>query len=161
MIKQKPIRYLVQGAIIAALYTALTLILAPISFGPLQCRVAEALTILPFFTPAAVPGLFIGCAISNVFGGFGLPDIIFGSIATLAAAYCTYKIKNKWLAPLPSVIINALVIGIMLSVMLELPPIITILEVGVGQILACYGIGLPLLLVLQKYGKKVFYDKQG
>ena len=77
------------SALIAALYTGLTFVLAPISFGPVQFRVSEALTLLPFCLPEAVPGLFIGCLISNMLGGFGIIDIVLGSAATLAAAWIT------------------------------------------------------------------------
>ena len=146
----------IQGGIIGALYVALTLSFAAIGYGPIQFRISEALTILPFFAPSAVPGLFIGCAISNLFGGFGLPDVIFGSLATLLAAICTYKIKNQWLAPLPSVLINALVIGGMLSVIEGLPFFYTALTVGAGQTVACYALGLPLLLLLKRYQTTLF-----
>lgn len=151
------VKYLVQGAVIAAMYIALTLLLKPISYGQLQVRVAEALTILPFFTPAAVPGLFIGCLLANVFGGLGLLDIIFGSIATLIAAYLTSKIKIKWLAPLPSVIVNAIIVGWVISEVYALPYLITALFILVGQFIACYGIGYPLLLLLKQ--TKIF-DKE-
>ena len=75
-----------QGAVIAALYVVLTMVFAPISFGPVQVRIAEALCILPMFTPAAIPGLFIGCLIANLIGGGIILDVIFGSIATLIGA---------------------------------------------------------------------------
>ena len=91
---------------IAALYAALTIALAPISFGPVQFRVAEALTLLPFFMPEAIPGLFIGCLLANFTGGFGIIDIVFGSAATLLAAWLTYEMPNMWLAAIPPVIVN-------------------------------------------------------
>ena len=88
---------LAQAGVIAALYVVLTLVFAPISFGSVQLRVAEALTILPLFTSAAVPGLFVGCLVANIFGGAVLWDIIFGSIATLIGAYFSYRLRaNRW-----------------------------------------------------------------
>ena len=84
--------FLSQAAMIAAVYVVLTYVFAPFSFGEIQVRVAEALTILPLFTPAAVPGLFIGCLTGNILGGAILPDIIFGSTATLLGALFTYQL---------------------------------------------------------------------
>ena len=107
MMKKEKLIYLAQSGIIAAAYAALTLLFYPLSYGLSQLRVSEGLCILPYFTPAAVPGLFLGCIVANIFGGFGLLDIVCGSLATLIAAYATYKIKNKWLAPLPAVLANA------------------------------------------------------
>ena len=86
------IRKITLSAVIAALYAALTLLLAPISFGPVQCRVAECLCILPLFTPYAIPGLFLGCLISNIIGSMGMFDIVFGSLTTLVAAILTYRL---------------------------------------------------------------------
>jgi len=154
-------KFIVQGGVIAAIYIALTLVFQPISFGYMQVRISEALCILPFFTPAAVPGLFVGCAISNLLGSqFSIVDMIVGSLATLLSALCTYKIKNQWLAPLPAVLINAVMVGIMLGILLNLPLWLTMLSVLIGQAISCYGIGLPLLLSLKKYGKKLFSGGQ-
>ena len=99
--KNKGTHFLVQGAAIAAVYVVLTLVFAPLSFGEVQIRFSEALTVLPFFTPAAIPGLFVGCIIANLLGGAIPVDIIFGSIATLIGAFFTYKLRNtgKWTAP--------------------------------------------------------------
>ncbi|MBW6464514.1 MAG: QueT transporter family protein [Dethiobacteria bacterium] len=135
---------------IGALYALLTIILAPISYGMIQIRVAEMLMVLPFFTPAAVPGLFVGCLIANIFGGLGILDIVFGSLATLISAYLVTRIKNKYLVPLPPVLINAVIIGIVLHLVLGFPLYLTVAWVGFGQMIACYGLGLPLLLLLEK-----------
>ena len=94
------------SALIAALYAGLAMALAPLSFGPVQFRVAEALTLLPFFVPEAVPGLFAGCLLSNLLGGFGLADVVLGSAATLAAAWLTSRMPNVWLAAVPPVAVN-------------------------------------------------------
>ena len=99
-----------QGAIIAALYVVLTVIFAPISFGEMQVRISEALTILPMFTPAAIPGLFVGCVLGNLLGGAIPVDVIFGSLATLIGAVGGYLLrKNRWLVPLPTVLSNAVI----------------------------------------------------
>jgi uncharacterized membrane protein len=144
------LNYWTKAAMIGAIYAVLTVALAPISYGVIQVRVAEALTVLPYFTPAAIPGLFVGCMIANIYGGHGLPDIVFGSLATLAAAFVSSRIKLKYLVPVPPIVINALVIGYVLHYVLGFPLLPAILWVGAGQALACYGLGYPLLLILEK-----------
>jgi uncharacterized membrane protein len=147
--------------IIAALYAALTIFLAPISFGQIQFRVAEALMILPFFTVSAVPGLFIGCLIANAVGSsFGVLDIVAGSLATLAAAAVASKIKIRWLVPLPTVLINAFVVGLVLYVMAGLPYWASVGWVGLGEAVTGFGLGLPLLFVLEKYKAHIFGPKE-
>ena len=108
--KDKKVLFMAQAAMIAAIYVALTVVLAPFSFSEIQVRVAEALTILPAFTPAAIPGLFIGCLIGNIAGGAVLPDIVFGSLATLIGAFFTWKLRNAHplLAPVPPIVANTL-----------------------------------------------------
>ncbi|MCL2080744.1 MAG: QueT transporter family protein [Oscillospiraceae bacterium] len=147
-------------ALLAAIYAALTLALAPISFGQFQIRVSEAMTVLPFFFPEAVPALFVGCLLANLLGtlmgvSLGVLDIVFGSLATLLAAYLTSKCKKLWLAPLPPVVINAVVIGALLAYTLTpeagaagFPMFAG--SVGLGQVAACYGLGIPLLLAVKK-----------
>ena len=159
------VRELVRGAIIAAIYALLTIFLAPISSGLIQCRVSEALCVLPFFTFSAVPGLFIGCLLANLLTGAPAYDVVFGSLATLAAAYTTYrmrKIAPKYLAPLPSVVINALVVGALLVYVYDVGVNYWVAAgyVAVGQAIACFVIGLPLLSLLQKYQSKLFEVRQ-
>lgn len=146
-------RKLVNAAAIAAVYTVLTVCFAPISSGLMQCRIAEALCVLPYFTVSAVPGLFIGCMLSNLLTGAPLPDVVFGSLATLLAAFCTLQLRthaSKYLAPLPSVLINAVVVGLLLTRVYGVAvPLWTVcLYVAAGQTLACYGLGIPLMSVL-------------
>ena len=93
--KNKNVTFLTQAAMIAAIYVVLTYVFAPFSFGEVQVRISEALTILPVFTPAAIPGLFVGCLVGNILGGAILPDIIFGSIATLIGAIGTYMLRQQ------------------------------------------------------------------
>lgn len=157
--KPSKIRFICEAGIIAALYFAITIIVAPLSFGPLQVRISEALCVLPFFAPSAVPGLFIGCAIANVFGGNGIIDVIVGSLSTLLAAWMTYKIKNKYLVPLPAVIINVITISIMLYYLIKVPLLETMAYIAIGQTISCYFIGLPLLFLLKRYGKYIFISR--
>lgn len=168
---------MVGGAMIAAFYTALTLLLAPISFGMGQVRLSEALTILPVFSASAIPGLTVGCFLSNLIGLFmganilGPLDILFGTAATLIAALLTRLTRNiklcgfPILAPLFPVVVNALVIGWEIYIVTAPPgeflPLLLLtnmLWVGVGQLLSCYVVGLPLYYVLQRTGldKRLF-----
>lgn len=146
-------RHLVQGALIAAIYAALTLLLQPISFGIVQFRVSEALTVLPAVMPAAIPGLFIGCLLSNILGGFGWVDIVFGSLATLLAAWLTWLVRRRvWLAPLPPVIVNTLVVGSYIWFLFDrsLPYVLSLGWFALGEAGACFLLGLPLLLFLKR-----------
>ncbi|MCE5201305.1 MAG: QueT transporter family protein [Synergistaceae bacterium] len=138
------------SAMIAALYGGLILALAPLSFGPVQFRVAEALTLLPFFMPEAIPGLFIGCLLSNFMGGFGLIDVIFGSAATLLAAWLTHKMPNMYLAAVPPVVVNAVVVGGYLAVITETPVCLSMLYIGASQSVICFGLGIPLCRFLSR-----------
>ncbi len=150
-------------ALVAAAYAVLTFAFSPLSFGPIQLRISEALCILPFFMGEAVIGLTLGCFLANVIGmsfGLTLPwDVLVGTAATFIASYMAAKIKNKWLLPLPAVVINALFVGAMLTYVLvdgmeALPLWYNILTVGAGQAVACYGAGLPLFKMIEKLMKK-------
>lgn len=153
--------YITQASIIAAMYAALTYLLAPISYGQLQIRVSEALTVLPFFTPAAIPGLFVGCLAANLLGPNGLPDIIVGSCATLIAAVMSRYITKKWLVPLPPVLVNTVAIGLMLNYLTKAPLFLTMLYIFVGQAISCYGLGYPLLLLLNRNRDRIFGKYSG
>ena len=148
-------KIIAQTGIIAALYAVITIILAPISYGPIQVRVSEALTVLPYITPAAIPGLFIGCLVANVYGGLGLADIFGGSLCTLIAAMFTYllsKSKKPFLAPLPPVVINALGVSFYLHILFKYPYWLTVLYIAVGEFFACFVLGYSLLQLLLKRG---------
>ncbi len=157
------------AGVIAALYTALTLILPIASFGTVQIRFSELLTILPAFTPTAIPGLTLGCALANAVGmamGTNLAgawDILIGTAATLLAAVCTYALRGirfkglPILATLPPVLFNAVIVGgeLCLVIFGELAPAplaLTMAQVGIGQLLPCIGGGLLLFKYLQKAG---------
>lgn len=146
------------AAIIAAIYAVITVVIAPLSYGMMQLRFSEALTILPVFTPVAIHGLFVGCLIANLLSPVGVVDVIFGSLASLISAIGTYKLRNNmWLAPLPPVVVNAVVVGVMLKYYygVDASLILCMLWVAGGQALACYGLGLPLKKLLDKH-KNIF-----
>lgn len=157
--RDKKVTFMVEAAVIAAIYVVLTLLFAPFSFGEIQVRIAEGLTILPFFTPAAIPGLFIGCFIANILGGAILPDIIFGSLATLVGAICSYLLrKHKFLVPLPPIAANTIVVPFVLfyGYGVNLPIPFMMLTVGVGEVLSCGVIGMIFLFALDRYKGVIF-----
>ncbi len=127
-------RSLCVSAVIAALYAAMTLLLAPISYGPIQLRLSEAMTLLPMLLPQAIPGLFVGCLIANLYTGM-LTDIIFGSLATLLAAVGTYLLRRKpFLAASCPIISNGVIVGLVLALSANLPLALTMAQVAIGEI---------------------------
>ena len=142
--KNKGTHFLVQGAAIAAVYVVLTLVFAPLSFGEVQIRFSEALTVLPFFTPAAIPGLFVGCIIANLLGGAIPVDIIFGSIA-----------------PIPPIVSNIVIVPLVLryGYGINLPIPFMMLTVGAGEFISAGVIGMILLGALSKYKNVLFHKK--
>ncbi len=152
---KKNIQKLTKGAAIAALYAVLTVLFAPISYGPVQVRISEALTILPMFTPAAVPGLFLGCLIANILGGAVIWDILFGSLATLIGALGGYLLrKNRWLVPVPTVISNTVIIPLVLRYgygITDIPLPLMMIYIAAGEIAGCYILGELLGGVLLRY----------
>ena len=148
---------------IAAIYVVLTVVFQPFSFGEIQVRIAEALTILPAFTPAAIPGLFGGCLIGNMLGGSILPDIVFGSLATLIGALFTYLLRkqNKFLAPLPPIVANTIIIPLILrhAYGINLPLPLTMLTVGIGEVISCGILGIILYTTFKKYQYRIFRTK--
>ena len=146
-----------RGAMIAGLYALLSLAFAPLSYGLVQIRFSEALTVMPRYSKSAVFGLFTGCLIANAAGmAFGLtmlPDVFVGSLATLAAAAMSYALRaNRWLVPLPPVIINAVLVGWLLCSVYNVgaPLYACMLYVGAGQLVSCYALGIPLTYALDK-----------
>lgn len=157
----KKVRFLTQAAMIAALYTALTFIAAALGLAnqPIQVRFSEALTILPAFTPAAIPGLFIGCIISNLLTGCAIYDIIFGSIATLLGALGTYALKkHKYLTPIPPIAANTIIIPFVIKYVYQSDGAIPffMLTVGIGEIISCGILGLILFTALEKQKRNIF-----
>lgn len=154
----KNVRFIVQAALIAAVYVVLMLSFVPLTSGLFQLRFSEALTILPAFTPAAIPGLFVGCLLGNFLVGSTPIDVIFGSLATLTAAYISYRLRAvKWLVPMPPVLVNAVVVGFILNYLDIAPLFIAMAWVAAGQFVACYVIGYPLLTILSRYKKDIFH----
>ena len=143
---------LASSAMIAALYAVLTVAMAPISYGPVQFRVSEALTLLPWYLPEAVPGLFIGCVVANFFGGYGVVDMVFGSLATLIGALLTRRAPRLWVGAVPPVVSNMLIIGAMLHFLIGVPLIATALYVGLGEAGACFLVGIPVMKLLERRG---------
>ncbi|MBE6778282.1 MAG: QueT transporter family protein [Ruminococcaceae bacterium] len=164
--KSRSVRFLTQTGLIAALYTALTMVLAPFAFGPVQCRVGESLTVLAAFTPAAVPGLTVGCMLSNLLGlatganVAGALDVLLGPLATGLAAWLSYRLRRvTWgglpmLSTLPPVLLNAVIIGAELTLVSPTPTGGMFLTqmglVGAGQLIACVGGGLLLAKTIKK-----------
>lgn len=160
--KNKKVTFITQAAIIAALYVILTFLASAlgISSGVIQVRFSEALTILPLFTPAAIPGLFLGCLISNLLTGACLIDIIFGSLTTLLAAFISYKIrKYKYAVCIPPIIANTLFIPWILrfgyGMTGESVPFM-MLTVGIGEVISCGILGCALLSALYRYREVIF-----
>ena len=155
---------LAQAALIAALYVALTLLFAPISYGEVQVRIAEALTILPVFTPVAVPALFVGCLLANLLGG-ALPfDILFGSLATLIGALITRALKDKPLiSPIGPIAANALIVPLVLRYAYGVPLALWILALSIaaGELLSAGVLGLLLYKALNTRPiKRLLEDKR-
>ena len=139
-----------RGALVAAIYVVLVIAFQPISFGYVQFRVAEALTLLPFLWPEAVPGLFIGCLVSNFYGGLGIIDIVFGSAATLIAGVLSGYAKSPLLAAVPPVVVNGVIVGGYLSYILNVPMPLSMLYVALGEGMACFALGIPLIKLLKR-----------
>lgn len=168
----KKVLSLVHAAVIAALYVVLTLLANSLGLAnyAIQVRFSEALTILPFFTPAAIPGLFVGCILSNLLTGCLPLDILFGSIATLLGALGTYFLCGRadsanqtnpvkmFLAPIPPIVANTLIVPFVLAYVYQFEGSIPyfMLTVGIGEIISCGILGIILLKVLQKYRNQIF-----
>lgn len=144
------VRSLALSGLVAALYAVTTVMFAPISYGYIQVRISEALTVLPFLFPQAVFGLFVGCLFANLFGGFGILDVVLGSAATLLAALISSAMPTICLAAFPPVLVNMGIVGGYLSFLLDVPFPLCALHVGIGQFVSCYLFGIPLTLLLSK-----------
>ena len=156
----KRTKFITQSAIIAALYVVLTFVANAMGLanGAIQIRLSEALTILPYFTPAAIPGLFVGCIVSNILTGCALWDIIFGSIATLIGAIGTYSLKKyKWLTPIPPIVSNTVIVPLVLIYAYNAKDAFPFLAftVGMGETLSAGVLGMILLKSLEKH-KDIF-----
>lgn len=161
--KQKT-NFICVTAMIAALYVVLTFIANAfgLASGVIQIRLSEALTVLPFFAPAAIPGLTIGCLLSNWMTGCVLWDIIFGTLATLLGALGSYALrKYPWLVPIPPIVANTVIVPFVLRYAYgaadALPYMMA--TVGIGEILSCYVLGMILLTALKKFRAPLFENR--
>ena len=157
--QNKSVYFMTHAAAVAAIYIVLTMVFQPISFGPVQFRVSEALCILPFFTPAAVPGLFVGCLLSNLFCGAAALDVIFGSLATLIGAVGSYLLRhNRWAVCVPPIMANTIIIPWVLRYAYGSADLIPVamVTVGAGEILPIGVLGNALLAALLPVRNAVF-----
>lgn len=163
--KKSNTQMITMGAVIAALYVVLTLIANAFGLAnyAIQVRFSEALTILPYFTPVAIPGLFVGCILSNILTGAMPLDVVFGSLATLIGAVCTYYLakkfpEKKWLAPIPPIVSNMIIVPLILAFVYKFEGSIPyfMITVGIGEIISCGILGLALMKVLEKYKAVLF-----
>ncbi len=161
MNRKKYIQILVFSSIIAAAYAALTYLSAlfNLAYGSVQFRVSEVLTLLPCFTPYAIPGLVVGCILGNI-GSFNPIDILIGTSATLIAAIFTYLLRKVKIFGIPilsllsPVIFNAVIVGFELTFIFTDVPgtfFINALWVGLGEIAVCLGLGIPFYIILEKH----------
>ncbi|MCR5468607.1 MAG: QueT transporter family protein [Lachnospiraceae bacterium] len=165
--RDKKVLFLTQAALIAAIYVVLCVIFAPISYGDVQFRIAEALVVLPLFTPAAIPGVFIGCMLANIIGGSVVIDVVFGSLATLIGAIGTYLLRKssraKILGLLPPIVSNIIIIPWVLKIGygMNLPIPFMMLTVGIGEVIAIGILGSILLRTLDRYKEHIFKTPAG
>ncbi|MCI8787381.1 MAG: QueT transporter family protein [Eubacterium sp.] len=159
--RDKKVLFITQASMIAALYVVLTLLANALGLAnyAIQIRFSEALTILPFFTPAAIPGLTIGCLLSNLLTGCMPLDILFGSLATLLGAVGTYALRRfLWAAPIPPILANTLIVPFILAYVYQFDGSVPyfMLTVGIGELLSCGVLGMVLLGILMKYRNVIF-----
>lgn len=157
--KSKKLVFICQAAVIAALYVVLTYVFSAFASGVIQVRVSEALTILPAFTPAAIPGLVIGCLLSNTLTECVLLDIIFGSVATLIGALGSYALRrHTWLVPIPPIVSNMIIVPFVLRYAYGATDAFPfmIATVGAGEIISCYLLGMILYGALKKVNHTLF-----
>lgn len=157
--KSKKLVFICQAAVIAALYIVLTYVFSAFASGVIQVRVSEALTVLPAFTPAAIPGLVIGCLLSNTLTGCVLLDIIFGSVATLIGALGSYALRrHTWLVPIPPIVSNMIIVPFVLRFAYGATDAFPFMmaTVGAGEIISCYLLGMILYGALKKVNHTLF-----
>ncbi len=161
MKRNKKLVFITQAALIAALYVALTFIASALGLasGAVQVRFSEALTVLPYFTSAAIPGLTIGCLLANALTGCVVWDVVLGSVATLIGAVFTYILrKHKWLTPVPPIIANVAIVPLVLKFIYELPGTVPyfMLTTGIGEVISCGVLGMLLLFALERHKRQIF-----
>ena len=155
--------YITEAGAVAALYVAITIAIGPLGNAAIQCRISEAMCILPIFTSAAIPGLTIGCLISNIATGCLWQDILFGTLATLIGAVGAYVLRRVWwLTPLPTVVANTLIVPFVLAYAYQVPEGIgfLMLTVGIGEVISAYVLGIALYFALRKNARYIFKNTQ-
>ena len=153
------LRYITEASAIAALYTVVTIAIGPLGSAAIQCRIPEAFCVLAIFTPAAIPGMTIGCLVSNVATGCLWQDILFGTLATLIGAIGARLLRHIWwLAPLPTVAANTIMIPWVLAYAYQVPEGIgfLMLTVGIGEVISAYVLGIALYFALRKNARYIF-----
>lgn len=150
-------RMIALNGILAALYAAITLATASFAYGPIQFRVADALCVLPFFAPSTSIGLFLGCLVANIFSPVSVLDIVIGSAATLVGCLAAARVRTKWLVPLPTILANTIMVGVMLACVYTPDALVEGFltmgaQVAVGEIAVMAALGLPLLVLLSRSG---------
>ncbi len=153
-------KYLAEVAVIASIYVVFTVGLSWLSYGQIQFRVAEALLVLVLYRKSGIAGLILGCFIANIFSPIGWPDILFGTLGSAFAVYGIYRLrkKNIFIALIPGVIFNALLVALELKLFFNLPYFLSAAYVGLGQTLVIYALGIPLYYALQKIKFKNDYE---
>ena len=159
--RSKRVTFITQAAMIAAIYVVLTMFVSALNLasGAIQIRISEALTVLPAFTPAAIPGLFVGCLISNLMSGCLPLDVVFGSLATLLGACGSFLLRKwKWAVPVPPILSNVLIVPLILTYVYHIPGGIPyfMITVGIGQIISCGILGMIIYNILAKYRNVIF-----
>ena len=159
--RSKRVTFITQAAMIAAIYVVLTMFVSALNLasGAIQIRISEALTVLPAFTPAAIPGLFVGCLISNLISGCLPLDVVFGSLATLLGACGSFLLRKwKWAVPIPPILSNVLIVPLILTYVYHIPGGIPyfMVTVGIGQIISCGVLGMIIYNILAKYRNVIF-----
>ena len=159
--RSKRVSFITQAAMIAAIYVVLTMFVSALNLasGAIQIRISEALTVLPAFTPAAIPGLFVGCLISNLMSGCLPLDVVFGSLATLLGACGSFLLRKwKWAVPVPPILSNVLIVPLILTYVYHIPGGIPyfMVTVGIGQIISCGVLGMIIYNILAKYRNVIF-----
>ena len=160
---RKRLVYITEASAIAALYTVITIAIGPLGSAAIQCRIPEAMCVLAIFTPAAIPGMTLGCLISNIATGCLWQDVLFGTIATLIGVIGARLLRRIWwLTPLPTVISNTLIVPFVLAYAYHAEDGIPflMLTVGIGEVISAYVLGIALYFALRKNARYIFKNTQ-
>ena len=160
---RKRLAYITEASAIAALYTVITIAIGPLGSAAIQCRIPEAMCVLAIFTPAAIPGMTLGCLISNIATGCLWQDVLFGTLATLIGVIGARLLRRIWwLTPLPTVISNTLIVPFVLAYAYHAEDGIPflMLTVGIGEVISAYVLGIALYFALRKNARYIFKNTQ-